>query len=107
MAGSSALQNVDHSWKLDNVRLIVEAPLVGIHQAVVVLVHGLVHPDRVGHVEADGHVKLRSLFPNGVDARVVRMQSRCGGFAGAQALALVMNLADAFSTEVLAAFEFL
>ena len=78
---SGAFENVDHARELDDVGLIVETPFEGVHQAVVVLVHRLIHPDRVGDVEADGHVELGSFFPDGVHARVVGMHAGSLDFA--------------------------
>ena len=81
VASQRALEDVDHAGEFDNVRLIVEAPLVRVHQPVVVRVHGLVHPDGVGYVQADGHVEFTNLFPDDIHASVVRMHFGCARFS--------------------------
>ena len=105
---SGALQNFDHAGELDDVGLIVEAPLPGVHQAVVVLVHGLVHPDGIGYVEADGHVQVRRLF-----RQTASMRGSSGCIPGAvdfperRPCAFVVDFADAFRARFVAALEFL
>ena len=58
-------------------------------------------------MEADGHGKLGAFFEERIHAGVVGMHAGCFGLAGAEAVALVVDFADAASTELVAAFEFL
>ena len=69
------------------------------------VVHGLVHPDGIGDVEADGHAEFGGFFPDRVHARVIRMNFRRAGFSGAQALAFVVNFSDALCPGIFAALE--
>jgi len=102
-----ALQNFDHPRQVDDAGLIVEPPLVGVHQAVVVTIHFLIHPDRISDMQADRHAQLAALFKQGIHARIVGMHSGCVRFAGPQALAFVVNLAHSARSGLVAAFQFL
>jgi hypothetical protein len=74
VAGDRALQHRDHAGVVDDARLVVEPPLDGVHQAVVRLVHRLVHPDRVGHVDADRHSELAAALEERRQPRVVEVE---------------------------------
>src|SRR6185437_14562352 len=64
-------EDVNHTRKLDDVRLIVQPPMEGIHQAVIVTVHWLIHPDGVRNMYAHGHSQLPASFEQRIHARVI------------------------------------
>ena len=102
-----ALENVDHAGQPNDIRLIIESPFVGVHQAVIVPVHLLIHPDRIGDMEADGHAKFAALLPDRIHARIVGMHARSLRFSRDQAFALVVNLSHAARTRLLAPLQLL
>jgi hypothetical protein len=71
-----ALQDVNHSGKPDNARLVVQPPMIGIHQAVIGVVHWLVHPDRIVDVNAYRHVQLSAPLKQRIHAIVVGMHAK-------------------------------
>jgi hypothetical protein len=106
MALGGALENFDHAGEVDDVWLVVETPLVSVHEAVVGFVHLLVHPDGVGDVETDGHAEFGAFFKKRIDKSAVGMEAHGFRFAGDQAFAFVVDFADAASASVVAAFQF-
>ena len=91
---STRLKNLHHPRQLHNVRLIVEPPLERIHQPVVVLIHRLIHPDRIRHMQTHRHLQLSGLVPHRIHPRIIRMHPRRLQLSRLQPFALVVNLPD-------------
>ena len=56
-------KTIDQAREVDNVRLIIQAPVIGIHQPVIGFIHRLIHPDRVRYVKADRHFQFSTFRP--------------------------------------------
>ena len=76
MLFDGALQNVNHSRMPHNVWLIVESPVEGIHQSVIRVIHGFVHPDGISHMDTHRQAQLTAAFKQGVHARIIRVHAK-------------------------------
>ena len=103
VAAHGALQDVDHPGVVDDARLVVQPPVDGVHHPVVRLVHLLVHPDGVGHVDVDGQAEVGAAIEEGSHSRVVEVQAL--RLAEPHAQALVSLLAHALRALADAALE--
>ena len=89
----------------EDVGLVVQPPLIGIHQPVVELIHRLIHPHRIGNMNADRHAELAAFLQQRVDAGIIEMQPPGGGGRVKETFALVAHFSDAFGAGLEAPFQ--
>ena len=98
------LQNVNHSRELHDVRLIIQAPIKGIHQPIIRIVHGLVHPDGIGNMNAHLHTQLTTPLEQRIHSGIIRMHAVGIHRARSEAFPLIVQLADSTRPRLVTAF---
>src|SRR5439155_15573869 len=98
------LKRADNLGVTEDAGLVVEPPFQGIHQAVVVAVHRLVHPDRLGDMDADRQTQVSALLQKRIQPRIVDVDSPATATTP-QAAALVDQLPHTLGTSAETAFQ--
>ena len=79
MTVAALLESLAELIEVEKARsLRIDLPCLGIRISVVVLVHLLIHPDRVADMDDQRHSKLAAFLEESVETRVVHMGGRSG-----------------------------
>ena len=95
MAVDSTFQDIDHPGEPHDTGLVVQAPFHSVHKTIVGGVHGLVHPDRVGHVDGYGEAQLTACRQQRIHPRVIQVHPPRLHRGVEQPFALIPDFANA------------